>query len=229
MRHHGKLQYLIDNDEVHNLARLAALIEYIEYLLELPEVSGIEVIDEDRIVVGLSSNTQLLKPPKILDNEVSIEIIHGFIESNYSWLYEHSSRKFMELANNLLKPHTFNTDRNCVEFFLAIFSNGKAVLLEGERLRIMVPTIKAYYTAHTHPRNYIMPSSKDVRSLIDLFTYGGVASAIITSSTSLCIYRKGPFTLEDYETLIRVSRIKPKNINELNELLRQSNIKFIIK
>jgi len=229
MRHHGKLQYLIDNDEVHHLARLAALIEYIEYLLELPEVSGIDVIDEDRIVIGLSSNTQLLKPPKILDNEVSIEVIHGFMESNYLWLYEYSSRKFMEFANNLLKPHTFNTDRDGVEFFLAVFSNGKGVLLEGSKLRVMVPAIKAYYTAHTHPRNYIIPSSKDIRSLIDLFTYGGIASAIITSSTSICIYRKGPFTLEDYETLIYASRVKPRSINEFSELLRQSNIKFIVK
>ena len=229
MRHHNKLQHLIDNDEVRHLAKLAALIEYIEYLLELPEVSGIEVIDEDRIVVGLSSNIQLLKPPKILGNEVLIEAINGFIESNYLWLYEYSSRKFMEFANNLLKPHTFNTDRDGIEFFLAIFNNGKGVLLEGSKLRVMVPAIKAYYTAHTHPRNCIIPSSKDIRSLIDLFTYGGIASAIITSSTSLCIYRKGPFTLEDYEALIYASRAKPRNISKFSELLKQSNIRFMVK
>jgi len=229
MKKHSKVQYLLDNTDIHYLARLASMIVYIESLMEIPEVIGVEVVDENEIIIGLSNETALPKPPSLI-NDLLIREVNGPIESNYQWLYRHAAFKFLDLANDVLKTYTLITDRNGIEFYLAIFDNGKGVLLEGGKLRIAIPFIRTYYAAHTHPREGLIPSPKDIRALIDLFTYGGLASVIVTSLNSLCIYRNGPFRIEDYEALINVNRYEnPLTINKLYSLLSNSNIKLIVK
>lgn len=236
-----KFHRLYVNEWSRRLTRLANIILYVEDLLEEVNGEGLYV-SEDTLYDPLVFDNSILnikvktdneidyKPPK--DLNVNIELAKQIDYDNMYILYDTAIMWFLEYARNELSKYTIKTDRFSTEYYLAILENGHVFLAEGEKRHVRVPFVKTYYTAHTHPTLYPMFSPHDIDVAIDVFTYGGIALAIVTTRNTICIYRRGYFTDNDYYNMLKLRKyLSRKNINihDVIEILSHGNIRLYVK
>ncbi len=210
------------------ISGLKALIDVIEYIMELPEVVKIDIHINQ--ILGNSPISAQIKIYSISANEIQEELKRlreyyqnptlvykmELIEVTEQYRGEVLSSEILELYDKLVdyaKNVVINTLKQYLnsgnEYFIAILGNGELVILEGWEEKVTVPFppgIEVIMTGHTHPKTPCIPSKKDLESTIKLLSDQGIGSIIVSPYCTLCIYRRGPFIEEDYYELIKLSR-----------------------
>jgi len=121
----------------------------------------------------------------------------------------------------LLTPYTHVTSQSGIEYLLAVLSNGKGYLIEGEENRILAPVSRALFSLHTHPSNCLL-SPHDVRSLSNTLMYRGIGGGVLSRDCYLVLMRSGPFTEEDLIELLRFrDSLRKIRVDELNNYLKR--------
>lgn len=145
-------------------------------------------------------------------------------------LYHKVFQVFKDHIAYLLRSKASITSEKHVEYMLLIGGNGKAIILQGEVDKIVIPRVKSWLIAHTHPHPHCFFSAKDIASTRDLLSYQGLLSAVVTTGCLAVLYRIEDFTVEDYENLILIERslVKGKVKNAIKILNRLNSIRFTI-
>jgi len=139
-------------------------------------------------------------------------------------LYSQSLNLFLRNVPSFLRSYSIRTALEGIEYMLVVLQNGRAVLLEGEKNKVVIPSVKAVVSAHTHPRNCI-PSPHDIRSLTNILLEGGLGASIVSPNCVFTIFRKGPFTENDYLALASFTRnLRKSTLNELGQLLARGTL-----
>jgi len=236
-----KFHKLYVDEWSRRLTRLANIILYVEDLLEEVCGEGLHVSEDilydplvfDNSILNIKVKTDNeidCKPPRELN--VNIELAKQIDYDNMHVLYDTATMWFLEYVRSELSEYTIVTDRFGVEYYLAVLEDGHVFLAEGEKYHVRVPFIKTYYTAHTHPTLHPIFSPRDIDVAIDVFTYGGLALAIVTTRNTICIYRRGYFTDTDYYNMRKLRKyLSRKNINihDIAKILGQGNIRLYVK
>lgn len=208
------------------IAELKAIIDIVEYIGELDEVSWIDVSirnEQDKIMSidiyveaynaidkELLNNLYVKTQNKLLKYRIDVKLTDKreqstpFSEKVIS-LYD----EIMDLSRNILVKLLRQYLTSNQEYFAAIIGDGKLILLEGEEQGINVPIpqyLEPIVIAHTHPYSTCIPSKKDIESFIRLLMDQGIGSIIVSPLCTMLLYRRGPFVEEDYEELVRFSR-----------------------
>lgn len=141
-------------------------------------------------------------------------------EDPYSLLNKIANQVLVK-SIELLAPYTYLTSQSGVEYLLAVLSNGRGYLIEGEENKILVPISKALFSLHTHPSNCLL-SPHDVRSLSNTLMYRGIGGGVVSRNCYLVLMRSGPFTEEDLIELLRFrDALRKVRIDELNNYLKR--------
>ena len=236
-----KFHKLYINEQSRRLTRLANIILFIEDLLEEVNGEGVYVFENDLYdplvfdettlnIKVKAKNTLGEEPPEELN--ISLELVEHIDYDNMYILYDTAVKWFLDYAINELGKYITRTDRTGVEYYLAILEKGYVFLAEGEKHHIRLPLIKTFYMAHTHPTPYLMFSSRDIDTVIDLFTYGGIVAAVMTGSGILYIYRKGYFTDVDYYKLRELRKYLTRGrvrVEEVNRILGLGNVRLHLR
>ncbi len=139
-------------------------------------------------------------------------------------LYKKASDLFIRLATSHLTSPAVRTRAEGIEYMFIILRDGRALELEGDVNKVIIPNVKAVASAHTHPYG-CMPSPHDIRTLINLLLDGGLGGGIISLDCKLFILREGPFLEEDYIALSRLrSALSSRNAKELKDFLSHGKV-----
>ena len=139
-------------------------------------------------------------------------------------LYEEIANELIKTSSSLLSSYALRTKVEGIEYMLVIFRNGLALLLRGEKNKVVIPAVKAVASVHTHPSGCI-PSPHDVRSLINNLLEGGAGGGVISTDCKLFILRSGPFTEDDYLAISRFRRdLSSRNIELLKQRFSEGSI-----
>ncbi|MEM2283909.1 MAG: hypothetical protein QXL29_04780 [Zestosphaera sp.] len=124
----------------------------------------------------------------------------------------------------LMTPYTHVTSQSGIEYLLAVLSDGKGYLIEGEENKIVVPISKALFSLHTHPNNCLL-SPHDVRSLSNTLMYRGIGGGVISRDCYLILVRSGPFTEDDLMDLMKFrNALRKMKVDDLNHYLKRGFI-----
>ncbi len=157
-----------------------------------PPVTGVERYVEERLA------------------GVSIRIASGGEFKPLSDLYRQVLKVYLGRFAPTLLRHAVETDSMGVEYLAAVVGEGKLVVLEGDEGRVTIPFIQSWITGHTHPAGHCIFSHKDVSSMRDFYTHGGLVTGVITTSCSMVMWREGPYTMDDHLALIWLEKALKK-------------------
>ena len=139
-------------------------------------------------------------------------------------LYYNVANELIRTSASILSSFALRTRAEGIEYMLVIFRDGLALLLRGERNKVVIPAVKAVASVHTHPEGCV-PSPHDIRSLINNFLEGGIGGGIISTDCKLFILRSGPFTEDDYLAISRFRKeLGARNINFLKQRFAEGTI-----
>jgi len=217
------------------LAAMArALLALEDVVEELEEVRGIEV-DSASLDVEYLERTGA--PIRILvaapGREGVLDEGEGYVieatpyaEDNVWRLYEELATFFASYAYRRLGRYLPSPEGT--EYFLAVMDSGEVFLAQGFRDRVSLPIVDGMVlTAHTHPNNVYWFSRPDLRTALEFFSRRGFATAVVTQVRTALLYRVGPFTLEDYEALLKASRTR--DAEEAYRLLEEApNLRVVL-
>jgi len=167
-----------------------------------------------------------------LINDYKVRVNQGMSEGiSINELYREAMDYFDEVFD-YLDSYLLRTYLEGIEYMVLVLTNGRALLLEGERGKVVVPARNVIASAHTHPRG-CLPSPYDIRSLINIFFEGGIGLGIKSKDCTLKIVRVGPFTEKDYiELAIFRNILRKNNLETIKEIIERGfigdNIKIVI-
>jgi len=146
----------------------------------------------------------------------------GSGDLSYRSLYDHLIDHYKNNIHvKLLEVFSRNIHRN-VEYYMGILWDGRAFIVEGESDRVIIPGIKHCLSAHTHPSQYPIPSSVDLKTITRLMLDRGIGHVIVAQSSSLAIYRVKPLTINDLEVINSIdygdSEYALKQLSELSSI-----------
>lgn len=233
-----KYHKIIVTEESMMIAGLKAIIDIVEYIGELDEVSWIDVSirnEQDKIISAdiyvkayetidkeLLNNLYVKIQNKPLKYRIDVKLTNKREQSIlFSEKVMNLYDEIMYLSRNMLVKLLRQYLTSNQEYFAAIIGDGKLILLEGEEQEINVPIpqyLEPIVIAHTHPYSTCIPSKRDVESFIRLLMDQGIGSIIVSPLCTMLLYRRGPFIEEDYERLIRFSRKIDKAKDIINAL-----------
>ena len=127
-------------------------------------------------------------------------------------LYSTAYKVAIGLDRDLAVRLAGETTLSGIEYMLIYDEDGSLTLLEGERLKVRIPRVKAVMTLHTHPEGHCGLSNKDVASALDLLTEGGLASGSVTPSCAAVLYRYGLVDEDEYMAVKSGKREEGKTI-----------------
>lgn len=125
-------------------------------------------------------------------------------------LYRAVLRVYLSRFVPVLLGHAAETSETGTEYLAAVVGEGELVVLEGDEGRVTVPFIQSWVTGHTHPAGHCLFSHKDVASMRDFYTYGGLVTGVITTTCSMVLWREGPYTMEDHLALMGLEKALKK-------------------
>jgi hypothetical protein len=175
-----------------------------------------EEIMQDELEVTYINCEEMPKDGFEIDYAVNVGLLkkYTFVNSaegiNYTQIYDWALRVFERDIMGYLKSYSFKTAMKSIEYMIIVLTNGNAVLLKGEVNKVVIPSVKASVTAHTHPHG-CLPSPQDIRSLTHILLEGGLGGGISSPQCNFVIFRRGPFTEKDYESMIRFRDILATN------------------
>ena len=152
-----------------------------------PPVDGVEEYVEDRV------------------DGLSIRRAGGEV-SPMAELYRAVLRVYLSRFAAILLRHAAETSETGTEYLAAVVGDGKLVVLEGDEGRVTIPFIQSWVTGHTHPAGHCLFSHKDVASMRDFYTHGGLVTGVITTTCSMVLWREGPYTMDDHLALIGLEK-----------------------
>jgi len=139
-------------------------------------------------------------------------------------LYDYVANELIKASSSILSSFALRTSVEGIEYMLVIFRDGLALLLRGERNKVVIPAVKAVASVHTHPEGCI-PSPHDIRSLINNFLDGGIGGGIISTDCKLFILRSGPFTENDYLAISKFRKeLSSRDIDALKQRFSEGSI-----
>ena len=213
------------------LARIArallALEDILEELADKYVVSGVEVEPEPVDLDYLETSDAPLRFLVCVGRRLGVvEEGDGYVieavehaGNNLLLLYDELARYFGHYARRRLA--NFVRVGGGTEYFMAVMDSGEVFLAEGEYGRVSIPAVQGMVlTAHTHPSNVYWFSIPDLRTALDFFSHRGLATAVVTGAGATVLYRRGFFTLEDYETMLRA--VKSGDERVVLELVRRA-------
>lgn len=84
------------------------------------------------------------------------------------------------------------------EFLMILLSDGSWIVLEGDERSITIPKIESLIAMfHTHPKNICIPSRKDLESILEFLSEGGVVAGVISSTCVFITRLKNNYLSED--------------------------------
>lgn len=187
----------------------APVIEYCcERIAEVPnELVNLEEGKENNVIAGYkyrSERCDEFDEPYSLLNKVVNQVLVKSVE--------------------LMTPYAHVTSQSGVEYLLALMSDGKGYLIEGEENKIVVPVSRVLFSLHTHSSNCLL-SPHDVRSLSNTLMYRGIGGGVVARNCYLILVRSGPFTEEDLMKLIMFrDALRKMRVNELNHYLMKGYV-----
>lgn len=116
---------------------------------------------------------------------------------NYHVLYELALNTVLDSVIPYMMSISLKTAVTEIEYMYIVLRDGRALLLEGDFNKIVIPNVNATLTIHTH-RHACLPSRNDLKSISDLFIQGGLGSGITSPTCYFAIFRTGYFTEDDY-------------------------------
>ncbi|MEM0360960.1 MAG: hypothetical protein QXY36_01215 [Sulfolobales archaeon] len=127
---------------------------------------------------------------------------------NYRVLYELALNTVLDNVIPYMRNVSLKTAVTEVEYMYIILRDGRALLLEGDFNKVVIPNVNATLTVHTHSLT-CLPSRSDLKSISDLFVQGGLGSGITSPTCYFAIFRVGYFTEEEYAMLRNLYEYKP--------------------
>lgn len=227
----------VTSSKTRFLALLNNLINGIEFLISDCECDNClvalpDVHDEHYIVelefVGCRYDAQAYLPRDLryieefkLGTLSFGEVLGNSVE--FRDLYSIARKLIFELATENLLRFSIETQLTGYEYALICNRNGSAVIISGERNKLVFPKVPLpAFIAHIH-RYTALPSSKDLEQALDVLSNGGLAIVILTTSRYSMISRIGPMTEEDYESLclFRDFMMSPRSPDEVFEYVKR--------
>jgi len=139
-------------------------------------------------------------------------------------LYSKALDLYLSNVLSYLHPYSIRTAIEGIEYMLLVLKNGRAVLIEGEKDKVIVPSIKLVASAHTHPKNCI-PSPHDLRSIINILLEGGLGASVVSPNCTLTIFRNGPFTEDDLIAITTFMRkLRKSTANDIASFLTKNTL-----
>ncbi|MCD6428407.1 MAG: hypothetical protein J7L12_02180 [Desulfurococcales archaeon] len=217
------LKLALYNHLINGLESVIAEYECTDVSVVLPESYESQKLSE--LIVCYTGCSEAPYEGFELDNIVRYELADRYeFKQCYeglrlSELYSQALDLYLRNVPSYLRSYSIRTALEGIEYMLVVLQNGRAVLLEGERNKIVIPSVKTVASAHTHPKNCI-PSPHDIRSLTNILLDGGLGASIISPNCILTIFRNGPFTEDDYLALTSlIKNLRRNPIDELGQLL----------
>lgn len=216
-----------DNDS-EKIGFICRVINFLEDIYEDAECRDIRVS-----ITDLENNKLVIEP---IDCRYDpLESISVFIEhygitnymigsGDYSWnsLYDYLINTYRETLHYRMLSLSSRTRITGYEYYMGVLFNGKCFIVEGEHEHIHIPRIHHCISAHTHPSPYPIPSTTDLKTIMQLLLDRGIGHVIIGYSSSLAIYRVKPLTIDDLEYLKTIDLSDPvdalKNIGKIDSI-----------
>ncbi|QKR00970.1 hypothetical protein GWK48_03355 [Metallosphaera tengchongensis] len=123
----------------------------------------------------------------------------------------------MKFLGKVFMPYAMRTINDGVEFISFTLDTGEYVIFQGEENRVSLPMPSGVTSAHTHP-GVCLFSGQDLETADFLFIKGYVSVGVMNPECALLIYRDGPYTLEDRDALLNLTK-RVKSSKKLNDLV----------
>lgn len=137
-------------------------------------------------------------------------------------LYRSVLRVYLSKFVPVLLRHAAETSETGTEYLAAVVGDGKLVVLEGDEGRVTIPFIQSWVSGHTHPAGHCLFSHKDVASMRDFYTHGGLVTGVVTTTCSMVLWREGPYTMDDHLALVGLEK-------DLKKLRRSEEVPRVFK
>jgi len=207
---------------------LCRAINFLEDLVEDADCKNIYVsvwdLDSFKLVLEpVDCSYDLYDSIRVFSKEYDLENVDiGTGDLSYSGLYDHLIDHYRNNIHvKLLEVFSRNIHRS-VEYYMGILWDGRAFIVEGESDRVIIPGINHCLSAHTHPSQYPIPSSVDLKTITRLMLDRGIGHVVVAQSSSLAIYRVKPLTINDLEFINSMDYGDPeyalKHLSELSSI-----------
>ncbi len=168
------------------------------YLLD-PYAALRDALEAQRVIVYVPGRERHMESITLAGRSLTLEVSgRGSDLIEVGRLYSAAYRATIALDRDLAVWLAKETTGSGIEYMLVYDDHGSVTLLEGERLRVRIPRVKAVMALHTHPEGHCGLSDKDVASAIDLLTEGGLASGSVTPTCAAVLYRYGMVDEDEY-------------------------------
>ncbi|BFH74511.1 hypothetical protein SJAV_24550 [Sulfurisphaera javensis] len=145
----------------------------------------------------------------------------GKAKYTYFQLYDYFAELYSRFILSTMANYSTRTQESEIEYINILLEDGSFIILEGEEDRVVIPHPKALASTHTHP-NICLFSHKDLETADQLFIKDYIAVGVLTTKCLLLLYRRGVYTLEDREILLKlVKNIKKSKTAE--EVIKSYN------
>lgn len=205
----GPRELEVTSRRTRRIALLTLIINGIESIIGGYGCEGVRVrLLNNELTLCYSSCDERPNEGYELDEALDYGLLSGYTLSRcgegvrLSRLYDEVADELIKTSTSILSSYSLRTKIEGTEYMLIIFRSGLALLLRGEKNKVVIPAVKAVASVHTHPYGCV-PSPHDVRSLINDLLEGGIGGGIISTDCRLFILRSGPFTEEDYISISR--------------------------
>ncbi len=201
-----KEQRIVTSSDTRYIAFLSRLVNFAEDVVDDAECDTIYVSRSMLEPPGPSGPVEVrpvrcrydpAESIEVFGREWDIEAVLGRGDVAYTDIYGLVLRHYRDSVHVFMASMASRSLATRIEYFLAVFFNGEAVLLEGETDRVTVPFFRHCLSSHTHPARLPFPSQPDLRTITRLFLERGIAHIIETVGGGLAIYRVGPITEDD--------------------------------
>ncbi|MCI2414376.1 MAG: hypothetical protein MPF33_03855 [Candidatus Aramenus sp.] len=135
----------------------------------------------------------------------------------YTVLYDKIFSEYVEFLKEVMAPYTSRTMETGIEFINVLLDSGEFAIFEGEENKVSLPLPSGIALAHTHP-GICLFSHKDLETADHNFIQRYVVVAVMNTKCGSFILRKGPYTPEDRESLLSLSK-SVKRAKRLEELV----------
>ncbi len=208
-------EILLDNVLTERMAFIARLINFLEDLAD--DAFCREIYVSEDVLLGGSAPSSItvdavdceydvVESARAFSKEWSINsnVKKGRAEVQLSSLYKYIYELYMNYLHPLMKHYSIKTYAQGVEYCLALLFEGKGVIVEGGRNKVVLPYFKHFLSAHTHPGGRALPSEADLRTMFRLFIDRGFLYSIVAPGSSMIVYRAAPLTEESLDLMSKL-------------------------
>lgn len=232
-----KEEVLLDNALTKRMAFIARLINFLEDLADDAFCREIYVSEDALLrenapssitVDAVDCEYDVVESARAFSREwfINSDVKKGPAEVQLSSLYRYIYELYVKYLHPLMKQYSVKTYARGVEYCLVLFFEGKGIIIEGERNKVVLPYFKHFLSAHTHPSKEALPSKVDLRAMFKLFMDRGLLYSIVTPGSSMIVHRVAPLTEGSLDLMNKVvdSKVEValnymKNFKELEVIL----------